>query len=44
MKLSELAGELREAELTGDASVSGLCTDSRVAGEGDLFFCFRGNA
>ena len=42
MKLSELAGELREAELTGDASVSGLCTDSRVAGEGDLFFCFRG--
>lgn len=42
MKLSELAGELREAELTADASVSGLCTDSRVAGEGDLFFCFRG--
>ena len=42
MKLSELAAELGQAELTGDAEVRGLCTDSRTAGEGDLFFCFRG--
>lgn len=42
MKLSELARELPQAELFGDAQVRGLCTDSRVAGEGDLFFCFRG--
>ena len=41
MKLSELAegtGEL----CGGDAEIRGLCTDSRVAGKGDLFFCFRG--
>ncbi len=42
MKLSELAAELSEAERLGDAEVAGLCTDSRVAGEGDLFFCFCG--
>ena len=42
MKLSQLAEGLRGAECIGDAEVSGLCTDSRAAGEGDLFFCFCG--
>lgn len=42
MKLSELATELKHAKLVGDFEVTGLCTDSRAAGEGDLFFCFRG--
>ncbi len=42
MKLSELANELTECEMRGEAEVSSLCVDSRVAGEGDLFFCFRG--
>ena len=43
MKLSELAKEIEGAQLIGgDADISALCTDSRVAGEGDLFFCFRG--
>ena len=41
MKLSELAGEAG-ALYGGDAEIRGLCTDSRVAGKGDLFFCFRG--
>lgn len=41
MKLSELAGEAG-ALCGGDAEIRGLCTDSRVAGKGDLFFCFRG--
>ncbi len=41
MKLSELAEE-KTWELHGDAEISGLCTDSRAAGEGDLFFCIRG--
>ena len=43
MKLSELQKELKGARLVGgDAEIKSLCTDSRVAGEGDLFFCFRG--
>ncbi len=42
MKLSALAKELKGGTLKGDAEISALCTDSRVAGEGDLFFCFRG--
>lgn len=43
MKLSELISELQVKELRGgDAEICSLCTDSRVAGEGDLFFCFRG--
>ena len=41
MKLSELAEETGEL-CGGDAEICGLCTDSRVAGKGDLFFCFRG--
>jgi len=28
--------------LTGDAEIFSLCTDSRIATEGDLFFCFCG--
>ena len=42
MKLSQLVKEIHGAELTNDVQVYGLCADSRVAGEGDLFFCFRG--
>lgn len=43
MKLSELAREIKGARLTGgDAEIKALCTDSRLAGEGELFFCFRG--
>lgn len=43
MKLSEFARELKGGRLVGgDAEIKSLCTDSRVAGEGDLFFCFRG--
>ena len=43
MKLSEFAKEIEGAKLLGaDAEIRSLCTDSRVAGEGDLFFCFRG--
>lgn len=43
MKLSYLAKEIGKSRLIGgDAEISSLCTDSRVAGEGDLFFCFRG--
>ena len=41
MKLSELVENLK-GMLKGDAGISGLCIDSRVAGEGDLFICFRG--
>lgn len=42
MKLAQLSEELREKRMTDDAEISGLCTDSRVAGKGDLFLCFRG--
>ncbi len=42
MKLSELARELGQRRLVGDAEIGGLCTDSRVAEKGDLFFCYRG--
>ncbi|MDE5896482.1 MAG: UDP-N-acetylmuramoyl-L-alanyl-D-glutamate--2,6-diaminopimelate ligase, partial [Clostridia bacterium] len=43
MKLSELAREVLGAKVKGgDAEIRGLCIDSRVAGKGDLFFCFRG--
>ncbi len=43
MKLSELANEIKGATRTGsDVCIRSLCTDSRVAGPGDLFFCFRG--
>ena len=41
MKLSELAEETGEL-CGGDAEIRGLCTDSRVAGRGDAFFCFQG--
>ena len=43
MKLSELASEIK-GTCIGDAEILNLCTDSRVAGAGDLFFCFRGNS
>ena len=42
MKLSALAKELREKKLSGDCEVTALCTDSRTASEGELFFCYRG--
>ncbi len=42
MKLSQLGKELKDARLVKDAEVSALCVDSRVAGAGDLFFCYRG--
>ena len=43
MKLSDLARELKGAHLNGgDVEIKALCTDSRVAEAGDLFFCFRG--
>ncbi len=42
MKLSAIASELSGAEYTADAEIRGLCTDSRTAAEGDLFFCLRG--
>ncbi len=42
MKLSDFAKETGGTLCGGDAEISSLCTDSRVAGEGDLFFCFRG--
>ncbi len=42
MKLSDLAKEAEGTLRGGDAEIRSLCTDSRVAGEGDLFFCFRG--
>ena len=42
MKLSALAREIAGAELTGEAEIRALATDSRVVGEGDLFFCIRG--
>lgn len=43
MKLSQLAKETGGI-LKGDAEVLSLCTDSRVAEQGDLFFCYRGTA
>ncbi len=42
MKLSALAKELKEKRLVGDCEVTALCTDSRTAGEGELFFCYQG--
>ena len=43
MKLTQLAREIEGARLIGgDQEIKALCTDSRLAGEGDLFFCFRG--
>ena len=42
MQLSQCLEEVRGGELRGDARITGLCTDSRVAGEGELFFCYRG--
>ena len=42
MKLSALAKELKEKRLVGDCEVTALCTDSRTAAEGELFFCYRG--
>ncbi len=44
MKLSALAKELAEKKLLGDCEVTGLCTDSRTASEGELFFCYRGSS
>lgn len=42
MKLSYLAKECGGKLIGEDTEISALCTDSRVAGEGDLFFCLRG--
>ena len=43
MKLSEFAREIENARVVGeDAEIASICTDSRVAGKGDLFFCLRG--
>lgn len=42
MKLSEIARDIQAIKCTGEADITGLCTDSRVAGKGDLFFCFCG--
>ncbi len=42
MKLEALAKEAGGRIQGGSAEISGLCTDSRVAGEGDLFVCFCG--
>lgn len=42
MKLSYLAAEAKGRLVGRDAEISSLCTDSRVAGTGDLFFCMRG--
>ncbi len=43
MKLSELTREMPDVKIVGaDAEISSLCTDSRVSGKGDLYFCFRG--
>ncbi len=44
MKLSDLAKEVNGVLAGGDAEIRSLCTDSRVAGEGDLFFCYRGTS
>lgn len=42
MRLSDLAKETGGKLLGGDAEIGGLCTDSRVACENDLFLCFSG--
>lgn len=42
MKLSELVKELPATQIKGDCEVLSLCTDSRVACAGDLFFCYKG--
>lgn len=42
MNLSDFLHEIPGAQLSGDAEIMGLCTDSRVAGRGDAFFCFQG--
>lgn len=44
MKLSQLLEELPDAYCAGgaDREITSLCTDSRVAGDGELFFCIRG--
>ena len=44
MKLSDLAKEVNGVLVGGDAEIKSLCIDSRVAGEGDLFFCYRGTS
>lgn len=43
MKLSDFAKETG-GKLKGDAEINALVTDSRVAGKGDLFFCYRGTS
>ncbi len=42
MKLSYLAAEGGGVLKGADVEIGSLCTDSRVAGEGDLFFCING--
>ena len=42
MRLSVLSEELSQKKLIGDTEVISLCADSRVVGEGDLFFCLEG--
>lgn len=44
MKLSDLAKEVSGVLIGGDAEIRSLCIDSRVAGEGDLFFCYKGTS
>ncbi len=41
MKVSELAKELN-ARATGEGEFHSICTDSRIAGEHDLFVCYAG--
>ena len=42
MKLSDFVEETGGVLKNGDAEILSLLTDSRVAGRGDLFFCYRG--
>ncbi len=43
MKLSFLLREISyERRTAGDCEITGLCTDSRSACDGDLFFCYAG--
>lgn len=42
MKLDRLVKETQGQLIGENAEFRGLCTDSRVSAEGDLFICFRG--
>jgi UDP-N-acetylmuramoyl-L-alanyl-D-glutamate--2,6-diaminopimelate ligase len=41
--LSELASQLKDAELRGDATITGICSDSRRVRPGDLFLAISGD-